>query len=109
MVHTLLRWAAIAEYLDGNDFNYVNFASQLDVELLQSAEADDIEMEQGISLSQLEGELLQIFQQDDLQMGQFVDWLLDQIEGPSNELDEEQATAVVSGNLMWLDEELLIQ
>ena len=104
MVHTPLRWAAIGEYLDGNDFNYV-IASQLDVELLQSAEADDIEMQQGISLNQLEGDLLQIFQQDHLQMGQFVDWLLDQIEGPSNALDEEQATVVVS-EIMGLDEEL---
>ena len=82
-------------------------ASQLDVELLQSADsdADDIEMQQGISLSQLEDDRLQIFQQDRLQMVQFVDWLLGQIEGPGNELDEEQATAVVS-EIMVLDEEL---
>ena len=106
MVHTPLRWAAVGEDLDG-DFNCAIASQLLDVESLQSADsdADDIEMQQGISLSQLEGDLLEIFQQDRFQMVQFVDWLLGQIEGPSNELDEEQATAVVS-EIMVLDEEL---
>ena len=85
MVHAPFRWEPIGEYLDGNDF----IAAQLDVEFNQS---DDIEMQHGIS--QLEGELLQIFQQDHHQLAQYVDWLLDQIEGPIDDdtqmcLDEE--------------------
>ena len=89
MVQAPFRWELIGEYLDGNDM-----ASQLDVELPQS---DDIEMQHGIA--QLEGELLQIFQQDQYQLLQFVDWLLDQIDGPDDDtqmwLDDDRARAVV--------------
>jgi hypothetical protein len=89
MVQAPLRWELIGEYLDGNDV-----ASQLDVELPQS---DDIEMQHGIA--QLEGELLQSFQQDRHQLGLFVDWLLDQIDGPDDDtqmwLDDDRARVVV--------------
>ena len=90
MVHAPFRWEPIGEYLEGNDF-YI--ASQLDVELLQS---DDIEMQHG--MSQLDGELLQIFQEDHHQLGQYLDWLLDQIEGPIDDdiqMYEDHARAVV--------------
>ena len=69
MVHAPFRWQPIGEYLDGNGF----VAFQL---------YDD-------PISRLENDLVQIFLQDHVECAQYVDWLLDQIEGTSDDDNEE--------------------
>ena len=80
MVNAPFRWEPIGEHLDGN------IAAQY-VELLEVLnQSDDVAMPQPHDgMSQLERELLQIFQGDHHQLEQFVDWLLAQLYGPTDD------------------------
>ena len=69
MVNAPFRRQPIGEYLDGNGF----VAFQL---------YDD-------PIYRLENELVQIFLQDHIESAQYVDWLLDQIEGTGDDDNEE--------------------